>query len=98
MTSTPDVVNIYRSIKMTTMSSPTSDALEAIYLPLSKEDRKKYYFEVRYQHAYDYESWIQHLRQQHYTFDEDWVQWYLPTQQEYQRKVWNSCWIVESKG
>lgn len=31
--------------------------LESIYLPLSKKDRKKLYYDVRHSHAYDYESW-----------------------------------------
>jgi DNA adenine methylase len=54
----PSVMNIYRSIR-DDYDAFTSriDALEAIYLPKTKEDRKKYYMEVRYQHAYDYESW-----------------------------------------
>jgi DNA adenine methylase len=33
--------------------------LESQYMPKSKEDRKKFYYDVRQQHAYDYETWGQ---------------------------------------
>jgi DNA adenine methylase len=33
------------------------DFLSEEYLPLSKEDRKKMYYELRQEHAYDYEKW-----------------------------------------
>ncbi len=54
----PNVMNIYRSIRddYETFTSRL-DSLESVYLPKTKEDRKKYYMEVRHQHAYDYESW-----------------------------------------
>lgn len=52
------LINIYRSVK---------DNLEEFcgymnsysekYLPLSKEDRKKFYFDLRHKHAFDYEKW-----------------------------------------
>ena len=31
--------------------------LEAQYIPLSKDDRKKYYYNIRHNHAWDYEQW-----------------------------------------
>ena len=52
------LINIYRSVK---------DNLEEFcgymnsysekYLPLSKKDRKKFYFDLRHEHAFDYEKW-----------------------------------------
>jgi len=54
----PDIVRIYTSIKTDFDSFLTRlNALEAKYIPLSKEGRKKYYYEVRNEHAYDYEAW-----------------------------------------
>ena len=54
----PDIVRIYTSIKTDLESFSTRlNALESIYIPMSKEDRKKYYYEVRHEHAYDYEAW-----------------------------------------
>jgi len=53
-----DVVNIYRSIRNDYDEFVLRlNELEDQYIPLSKEDRKKLYFEIRHQHAYDYESW-----------------------------------------
>ena len=53
-----DIVRIYTSIKTDLESFSTRlNALESIYIPMSKEDRKKYYYEVRHEHAYDYEAW-----------------------------------------
>ena len=53
-----DVVNIYRSIRDNYEEFKTRlDELEDQYLYLTKVDRKKIYFEIRHQHAYDYESW-----------------------------------------
>ena len=40
-------------------SSDLLDSYCNIYLPMNKEDRKKYYFEVRHEHAYDYQKWSQ---------------------------------------
>jgi len=53
-----DIIHIYRSIKsdLPEFLSRLND-LQSKYIPLSKEDRKKFYFEVRHQHAWDYESW-----------------------------------------
>jgi DNA adenine methylase len=54
----PDIVRIYTSIKTDLEAFLTRlNALEAKYLPLSKEDRKKYYYVVRNEHAYDYKTW-----------------------------------------
>ena len=33
------------------------DHLSAQYMPLNKEDRKKFYYDLREQHAFDYEKW-----------------------------------------
>ena len=53
-----DVINIYKAIKTDLDEfQQRLDSLESQYLPLSKEDRKTLYFEIRHQHAYDYESW-----------------------------------------
>jgi len=53
-----DVMNIYRSIAHDyDVFKERLNALEDHYIPLKKEDRKKYYFEVRHEHAYDYEKW-----------------------------------------
>ena len=53
-----DVINIYRSIRNDYDEFVLRlNELEDQYIPLSKEDRKKLYFEIRYQHAYDYEGW-----------------------------------------
>ena len=53
-----DVVNIYRSIRNDYDGFVLRlNELEDQYIPLSKGDRKKLYFEIRYQHAYDYEGW-----------------------------------------
>ena len=53
-----DVINIYKAIKTDLDEfQQRLDSLESQYLPLSKEDRKTLYFEIRRQHAYDYESW-----------------------------------------
>ena len=54
----PDIVRIYTSIKTDLEAFLTRlNALESKYLPLSKEDRKKYYYVVRNEHAYDYKTW-----------------------------------------
>jgi len=54
----PDVVNIYKAIK-TDLSKfqQRLDSLESQYLPLSKDDRKKFYFDTRHLHAWDYQEW-----------------------------------------
>ena len=52
------IVNIYRNVKDNVEDfCKVVDDYQDKYLVLSKEDRKKYFFEVRHQHAYDYETW-----------------------------------------
>jgi len=53
-----DIISIYRCIKENydEFIDRLND-LESQYIPLCKEDRKQLYFEIRHQHAYDYESW-----------------------------------------
>ena len=54
----PDIVRIYESVKSGLVNFTSRlNELEATYIPMSKEDRKKYYYEVRRAHAYDYETW-----------------------------------------
>ena len=54
----PDVVNIYRAIKNDlTEFQQRLDSLESQYLPLSKDDRKKFYFDIRHLHGWDYQEW-----------------------------------------
>ena len=53
-----DIVGIYKAIK----NSPDPfimklDELSAEYLPLEKEERKKYFYKLRNENAYDYEKW-----------------------------------------
>lgn len=53
-----DIISIYRCIKENYDEFiQRLNELEDQYIPLDKEDRKKLYFDVRHQHAYDYESW-----------------------------------------
>ena len=53
-----DVINIYCSIRNRyDKFKKRLNELEAKYIPLSKEDRKKYYFEVRHEHGWNYEKW-----------------------------------------
>ena len=53
-----DVINIYRSIRNDYDEFVLRlNELEDQYILLSKEDRKTLYFEIRHQHAYDYEGW-----------------------------------------
>ena len=52
------IMNIYRAVK----EEPDEfcnvvDVFQDKYISLSKEDRKKYYYQVRQAHAYDYHSW-----------------------------------------
>ncbi len=52
------IIEIYRSVK-----NNVHDFIEVLkdfdrkYIPLSKEDRKKLYYEIRRQHAYEYQDW-----------------------------------------
>lgn len=53
-----DVMNIYKAIKIDlTEFQQRLDSLESQYLPLSKDDRKKFYFDVRHLHAWEYQEW-----------------------------------------
>lgn len=53
-----DIIRIYKSIKNNLDAFLIRlDYLCNNYLPMSKEDRKKYFFEVRHEHAFDYEKW-----------------------------------------
>ena len=54
----PGIISIYQSIK-TDVSRFVHhvSVLESQYLPYSKEDRKKFYYEVRHDHAYKYQQW-----------------------------------------
>jgi len=52
------IMNIYRSVKKDPEAfCNVVDIFQAKYIRLSKEDRKKYFFEVRHAHAYDYNVW-----------------------------------------
>lgn len=53
-----DIIRIYRSIKNSLDPFLARvNFLEKNYLPLSKEDRKKYYYEIRNEHAWDYDKY-----------------------------------------
>ncbi len=53
-----DIVRIYNSIKNDLPEFLVKlDSYCSVYLPMNKEDRKKYYFEVRHEHAYDFDKW-----------------------------------------
>ena len=53
-----DVMNIYKAIKTDlTEFQQRLDSLESQYLPLSKDDRKKFYFDTRHLHAWNYQEW-----------------------------------------
>ena len=52
------IVRIYNSIKNDLPEFLVKlDSYCSVYLPMNKEDRKKYYFEVRHEHAYDFDKW-----------------------------------------
>lgn len=54
----PDIISIYISIKEHFDEFlERLNFLESKYIPLSKEDRKKYFYEVREEHAWDYQKW-----------------------------------------
>jgi DNA adenine methylase len=53
-----DIVRIYNSIKNNLPEFLFKlDSYCNVYLPMNKEDINKYYFEVRHEHAYDYDKW-----------------------------------------
>jgi len=52
------IIEIYKSVKNNLDEFITYlKEYDAIYIPKSKEDRKSYYYSVREQHAYHYQSW-----------------------------------------
>ena len=54
----PSIVNIYTTIKEDYINFIKEvDILEEKYIPMEKEDRKKYYYELRDQHAFEYTEW-----------------------------------------
>ena len=56
--SNESVMAIYKAIKKAPKSFLRHmDSLSEAYLPLSKDNRKAFYYELRRQHAYDYELW-----------------------------------------
>ena len=56
--SNESIMAIYKAIKKDTKSFISHmDSLSEAYLPLSKDNRKAFYYELRRQHAYDYELW-----------------------------------------
>ena len=53
-----DLIRIYRSIKSDLPEfTHRVDELESQYIPMTKDDRKKFYIDVRHAHAWDYEGW-----------------------------------------
>lgn len=56
-----DIVRVYLSVKNHYDGFlQTVESLERKYIPLSKEDRKTYYYEVRDEHAWRYQNWSPH--------------------------------------
>jgi DNA adenine methylase len=54
----PSIMNIYSAIKNDVdRFLDKLDSLDTRFIPLSKEDRGKFYFDLRHEHAYDYEKW-----------------------------------------
>ena len=54
----PSLINIYQVIKTDCDKFiEEMDRLQAAYLPLDKDARKEYYYNLRHQHAYDYGGW-----------------------------------------
>lgn len=52
------ITNIYNEVKNNVDSfCLIVNEYENKYLPLSKEDRKKYFYDVRHAHAFDYQKW-----------------------------------------
>lgn len=52
------IMAIYSAVKNDVENFITRlDKLSAEYLPLSKEERKAFYYELRSEHAFDYEKW-----------------------------------------
>ena len=58
----PDIMRIYRMIRDNhSQFIKHMEEYQEKYIPLSKEDRKKYYFEVRHAHAFDYSLSLIHI-------------------------------------
>ncbi len=56
--SNESIMGIYKAIKKDTQNFITHmGSLSDAYLPLSKDNRKAFYYELRRQHAYNYELW-----------------------------------------
>ena len=56
--SNESIMGIYKAIKKDTlMFMRHMDSLSDAYLPLNKENRKAFYYELRRQHAYEYSTW-----------------------------------------
>ena len=54
----PSIISIYESIRNDFDDFVKYlDILDSKYIPLSKEDRKKFYYDVRSEHAWNYQSW-----------------------------------------
>lgn len=53
-----DIMNIYSAIKTNpNLFIAEMNGYQSIYLPLSKEDRKKYFYDLRTTHAFEYEKY-----------------------------------------
>ena len=56
--SNESIMSIYKAVKSDTKEFMNCmDSLSEAYLPLSKENRKAFYYELRRQHAFEYEMW-----------------------------------------
>jgi len=56
--SNESIMGIYKAIKKDTEEFMRNmDSLSDAYLPLSRENRKAFYYELRRQHAYEYSAW-----------------------------------------
>ncbi len=54
----PDIVAIYEVIKNDCDKFiQRMDSLSQAYLPLSKDDRRKFFYDLRQEHAFDYQKW-----------------------------------------
>jgi DNA adenine methylase len=56
--SNESIMSIYKAVKSDTQEFMNCmESLSEAYLPLSKENRKAFYYELRRQHAFEYEMW-----------------------------------------
>jgi DNA adenine methylase len=54
----PGIIGIYRSVRDNVSEFKSHlHELDSLYIPLTKTDRKKLYYEIRHAHAYDFEQW-----------------------------------------